>query len=373
MLIEVLRKVWYTFTIKKIWAHLEQHKLLEDNQWGSRRGKDISLCMISMINTLEEVMECEAAIVISSVDLIHAFDCVSKNGNKISMMSKGMDLENAKFIGDFDEKGKTIIRTPKAHEWWVRHIGNCPTNVSFTDTDGKIVEPEVIQPKRGLSQGGEDAPCKFVMYMDIGLAAQKADPQREVLYFRGLDDIMYEASDSAYVDDKWLLSVTIPGMERKLNLESSITDVLGMEISIPKLRQVAVEYRDKGIHSATNTIMMKLKQGNQMITIPEQNNIKQLGYIKSLGKDNLGDDAEQFRELKATLTLVCDIIGKKGSTTDCKLMSLFLGVYPMVLYRAQLAPWSLEQCRELDVPVTKLLKKITKNMTSYPNRLLYVG
>ena len=45
----------------------------------------------------------------------------------------------------------------------------------------------------------------------------------------------------------------------------------------------------------------------------------------------------------------------------------------MVLYRAQLAPWSLEQCRELDVPVTKLLKKITKNMTSYPNRLLYVG
>ena len=95
MLIEVLRKLWYGFTGVKVWNFLEKHNLLEGNQFAYRRGKECGLCFLHMVNTVEEIQAAGASLAMCTYDLVHAFDEISYNANKLSMMRCGVSREDA--------------------------------------------------------------------------------------------------------------------------------------------------------------------------------------------------------------------------------------------------------------------------------------
>ena len=52
-------------------------------------------------------------------------------------------------------------------------------------------------------------------------------------------------------------------------------------------------------------------------------------------------------------------------------MALHASVYPAAIYKGVYAPWTLKKYLQLDVPISALLRKITKNMNNYPTALLY--
>ena len=54
------------------------------------------------------------------------------------------------------------------------------------------------------------------------------------------------------------------------------------------------------------------------------------------------------------------------------LLALTAHVYNKVSYIGKFGPWALKEYRELDTAVNKCLRKITKNMDSFPTRLLYM-
>ena len=99
------------------------------------------------------------------------------------------------------------------------------------------------------------------------------------------------------------------------------------------------------------------------VIVPKGNDAKILGYTKSFGEGT--NDQVQFAKSLAVVNNLCSIIGRKKASAESELIALTYRVYNMVLYQAQLSPWSLEQCRQLDIPVNKLLRKITKNMASF--------
>ena len=52
-------------------------------------------------------------------------------------------------------------------------------------------------------------------------------------------------------------------------------------------------------------------------------------------------------------------------------MALKSSVIPAAIYKGLYAPWNLKQYQLLDVPISALLRKITKNTAYYPTALLY--
>ena len=52
-------------------------------------------------------------------------------------------------------------------------------------------------------------------------------------------------------------------------------------------------------------------------------------------------------------------------------MALNSSVIPAAIYKGLYAPWNLKQYQLLDVPISALLRKITKNTAYYPTALLY--
>jgi hypothetical protein len=82
-------------------------------------------------------------------------------------------------------------------------------------------------------------------------------------------------------------------------------------------------------------------------------------------------DVDQFFRLKAFLIAVCRSLARKSATAMCKLAALEMSVFSTTLWRAQASPWSLAMCQELDRPINQLLRRITKNLPSFPTHLLY--
>ena len=69
-----------------------------------------------MVNTLEEVQAAGAALAMSTYDLIHAFDEISYNANKLSLMRGGVSKEDACKLVDLESQSQVYVRTPIANE-----------------------------------------------------------------------------------------------------------------------------------------------------------------------------------------------------------------------------------------------------------------
>jgi len=90
MLIEVLRKVWCSFSVNTVWAFLEKHKVLEDIQFAYRRNREAGVAQLCVRNAIEEAQESESAILLGSYDKYHAFDSLSRGVMKLAFSIVGL-------------------------------------------------------------------------------------------------------------------------------------------------------------------------------------------------------------------------------------------------------------------------------------------
>ena len=99
----------------------------------------------------------------------------------------------------------------------------------------------------------------------------------------------------------------------------------------------------------------------------KDDNFKALGIKHSENNDC----KEHFNDLRTFLKRTCTLLAKKRASAGAKLMALNSSVIPAAIYKGLYAPWNLKQYQLLDVPISALLRKITKNTAYYPTALLY--
>ena len=67
-MVEVSRKLWYSFGIKKIWQYLEHNNLLAVNQFAYRVNREGPVAQLYLENLREEAAETESALLLNSFD-----------------------------------------------------------------------------------------------------------------------------------------------------------------------------------------------------------------------------------------------------------------------------------------------------------------
>ena len=368
MLIEVLRKVWCGFSVSAVWQFLEKHRVLEDIQFAYRKNREAGVAQLVVRNAIEEAQETESAILLGSYDKYHAFDSLSRASMKLSFAIAGLDSAEASRLVEMEDDSHVTVCTPRAKHYWADKYSRT------LQSDDIIDEPSFFIPVRGTPQGDTISCLTWTVFENICLAALCKDPGRVKLYIRGADGLIHEAADLCYADDLNTVSPTLEGMQRKADIIGGIAEALHLRISIKKLRQVAVNFGTQQLLPPQCTLSINDGMGKiEMVTIPSKGPFDQLGYRHSIGvlSRNQRPDSDQFRRSKATLIAVCRALERKSASAMCKLEALERSVFSTTLWRAQCSPWSLEMCRELDVPVNKLLRHITKNLPGFPNKLMY--
>ena len=153
-----------------------------------------------MVNTLEEVQAAGAALAMSTYDLIHAFDEISYNANKLSLMRGGVSKEDACKLVDLESQSQVYVRTPIANEYWARRKANLENNESYANgiklNLSTPEEPCHFTPGGGVPQGDKLSCLYWTIFEDICLAALRIDgTNRAKLYIRGSDNIIHVAHD----------------------------------------------------------------------------------------------------------------------------------------------------------------------------------
>ena len=97
--------------------------------------------------------------------------------------------------------------------------------------------------------------------------------------------------------------------------------------------------------------------------------ILRMGEMKSLGfVYGIKKVSSQYAILKTQLSQVCGVISKKFASPSSKLLALTAHVYNKVSYVGKFGSWALKEYRELDTPVNKCLRKITKKYGQLPHK-----
>jgi len=115
-LLEVLRKLWNSFFMKKVNKFLARHNIPNTAQcaYWARMGTDTA--SLELINAMEAVRTVEGIIGLMSYDFTRAFDSVSKLLSRIALLRFGVSPRLADYLVDLDIDGTVLIRTPLTQE-----------------------------------------------------------------------------------------------------------------------------------------------------------------------------------------------------------------------------------------------------------------
>jgi hypothetical protein len=191
MMVEVLRKAWYSFSIKKMWTFLERHKLIQKNQFAYRKDREGPIAQLIMSSILEEAAETESSIVTSSWDEVHGFDTVTTNSSKLSMYTKGLPIGFVNHLADLDKNGHVYVRTPLAHYTWATEQANNP-DLTIAEIRNKNSELIKVLCNKGIAQGDLDSCLRYIIFKDLTLISLQDDPRQEKIYIRGSAGLIHE-------------------------------------------------------------------------------------------------------------------------------------------------------------------------------------
>ena len=168
MMVEVLRKAWYSFSIKKMWTFLESHKLIQKNQFAYRKDREGPIAQLITSSILDEAAETESSIVTSSWDEVHGFDNVTTNSSKLSMYAKGLPIGFVNHLADLDKNGHVYVRTPLAHYTWATELATNP-DLTIAEIRNKNSELIKVLCNKGIAQGDLDSCLRYIIFLKISL------------------------------------------------------------------------------------------------------------------------------------------------------------------------------------------------------------
>ena len=361
MLVEVLRKCWIGLIVYRINTTWNSHNTLHPSQHGfrSRRGTDTALLELQAM--FEQSSFSSSPLYLSSWDVRKAFNSLSKNALRFSWTRLGVPFHIAELLVSLDEKGHTTVRSPYAQREWIKRKYK-----GFSDRD-------YFSAIRGAGQGDVSSPFNWDAAFDILLCALSS-VSSDHFYISSSTGHLSPASDIAYADDLLSGMASLTGLQLKADIVSAYSIIFGLDIAINKLRTF-VHYPNgpprlaPGSPSPSVVIHTSDWQPHS-IPVLSTGTLKVLGKFYDISSPSI--HASQFAHCKKIADTACNILSRTlGSPANLSMVASTV-IAKRVEYGAQFSSWTQSEYDDIDKPFTKLYRKISSNMSSYPTSLIYL-
>ena len=225
--------------LRKLQAVWRKHDILNESQHGYSAQRGTYTAMLQHLNLLEDAIEYGLPLHSKTWDMHKAFDSVSKNLMRMAWHRAGVPLDIAQWLAEIDINGVTVIKSNHALNTWVKrgYAGVCQPGAQASFT-GAV---ESFSAKRGTGQGNVPSPACWNLVFDILLTMLNRDdtPPR---YVRGRDNISYAARETAFADDLHSMASSHTVLQRKADIVSAFCCVMGLQLSVKKLRRFIFAY-----------------------------------------------------------------------------------------------------------------------------------
>jgi hypothetical protein len=356
-LVEVLRKAWIGIFVRRIQKRWEKFSVLEEDQHGFRPHRGTDSAIANMINALESAKEYSSQILLSSWDLKRAFDSVPKDILVWSWMRLGVPKALSLYLVEMDFHGNTVVKTPLTAK----------INAS-QGTKGLERQDWNFSAELGAGQGDIPSPSNWIALFDILLTALRMDGDKG-FFTMGPYGIALKVNDVGYADDLIVIRSCISHMQRAADVISGFTILMGLTFSTSKFRAFAVNWGNP-MHSTDQDLVVHEVGWNALpVSMVSDGTLKHLGVLWDMDLTS----TTMWESAKKILKDSCIRLGYKKAPGICKKIALQVSVHKKIGYFAKFICRDLADFRELDTPCNGLLRKITLNMISFPNDLLYVS
>jgi hypothetical protein len=174
-------------------------------------------------------------------------------------------------------------------------------------------------------------------------------------------------ADVAYADDLVSIVATPELLQDKADVMLAWSLLSNVKMNFGKLRTFGIlrgADKNKTEHLAINGEGWS----KILVDINHDGIMTHLGIIWNMDINN----DKQFETLKETMELVgAKILRHKGRVGD-KLLALEYCMRSDIVYRMQFCTWGFDRYQELDLIYTRLVKKVCRNMQSYPATPLWM-
>jgi len=360
MLLEATRKLWTGLVAKTISTIWEKHSILHPAQFGARPKLSTYTNLLQTITCLEASRMLKQDLYIGCWDLKKAFDCPSKPVLKMAWNRLGVPSAIADWLVSIDEAGPTIVRTPAAVKQWNSKGYDGFNEYSPTETP---THPTYFKAQRGTGQGDNPSPSNYISVADILLHALDLGSREPPL--QGPNST-HPLCDTFYVDDQTSLCSSLGSLQRKADIISAFNIIFGFEFNLQKSDVFLQTYSP----SPNQTVIV-----HSSGWVPHPLTISTSGSFKSLGVffDLDGSGSTQHSKALAHINTVTQVLSLKRAPSAIKLLVTRLVPMNQLMYYGAMSPWTLSQYKELDKPISLMFRRITNNLDSFPEALLYLN
>jgi hypothetical protein len=311
MLIDALRKIWFRATTFKIQQAWKEHKLIHANQHGCVRGRSTDTATLETYNSLETGKENRSEVLVSSWDMSHAFDTVSKPLCVYALVRLGIPEDTAAYIVGMDVNGQVIVRSPLALER--QRKGFPVADLSFLAI-------------RGTGQGDVVSALIWTAVYDMLLCAL-ADVTEGGLQTRDRFGTV-RATHVAYADDLISIQGNLESLQEKADIISGFCIVCGLSLATQKFRAFGLRWGNQwATHADSVTIHT---QGWLPIVVPllEDGTLTHLGRTWDMFLNSANAAITMSKYCEDALTYVI----RRKASADTKLLAIKLCILPKVVY-----------------------------------------
>ena len=376
ILVEAVRKVWSKLVLQKLKTVWKEVPLLNSAQHGYSAHLSTMTASLLHINLLEDAMDRNNELHTSSYDLSKAFDSVSKNVMRMAWRRLGVPTEIVEWLVEMDIKGVTVVRTPFAAQEWDKHtyhavqlpVGSqSPLEPTMSPVEALL---EAFTAERGTGQGDVTSPTCWLALFDILLLALHRDnlSRHTTRLVRRGGNISYAAHETAYADDMHAGSYTATDIQRKADIVSGFCVIMGLEISVTKLRRFVWAATGSSASSCPDMTIRGLNWEATPIPVASQGCLTYLGGLYDLKRR----DSTALQEIKEVAVTHCAEVGATRASSVTKVACASLTTVNKVRYKAKLTSASLDELRGVDKIFYKFHKSVSKNMAGFPCDLMYL-
>ena len=216
---------------------------------------------------------------------------------------------------------------------------------------------------KGIGQGDVSSPLLWVAVFDMLLTALKG--VNNGFKTQDINGRTMEVPDIAFADDLVSITATLEGLQAKADIISGWCMATGVKVAVSKLRTFGMIWGiDKG--ESQKIVLTGDKGDRTEVEVKADGIMTHLGVIWNM--DLYGD--RQWKETKKVIEKMGEVIMRSTGRMRDKITAINYCLKATVLYRIQYCTWGLDKYRELDIAMNKVLRKVTKNMRSYPGSLL---
>jgi hypothetical protein len=339
--------MWASMVSRRVQHVWQDFKILHPNQHGFRWQRGTHTAILHLLDQLEIANE-GPPIHLTMWDIRRAFDSVPKWLQRLSWARLGLDYEDLEWFLNLDSTGQAYIRTP-AFE----------ASVSYTDPETHLKTPTPMlssphstsfHPERGIGQGDTPSTLLFVAVFDILLT---------------LLDSANIGTPHAYADDLAHIAPTLPAQQLQADLVSAFCLLTGLEIASAKVEAITLN----GQHLLdSETLVVHDWHWEPHLVVQSNDSFwtRYLGVFLDRSACN-----KHYHMAKEKFQQACKFLLLRHAPPSVKKMVLTLCILPCIRYPAGLAPWTLQQYRDLDKIPYQLHKQIYGLRLTFPQALIY--